>query len=96
MPVQTPYVPRPIASKLNITAQTVVKASPGKLFTVSVTTAGTTAGTANDAATTGAVAASNLIGSFEAVGLYEFQEWPCANGIVITPGTGQVLSVSFA
>ena len=96
MPVQTPYAPRPTSSLLNITAQTVVKASPGKVFTVSVTPAGTTFGTLNDAATAGTVAATNLIGSFEAVGTYDFHDWPCAKGIVITPGTGQVLSVSFS
>lgn len=96
MPNQTPYVPRPTSSKLDISTQTVIKASPGKLFTVSVTTAGTTAGTVNDSATISGVAASNLVGSFEAVGNYPFNDWPFANGIVITPGTGQVLSVSFS
>ncbi len=96
MPNQTPYVPRPTSTKLDITAQTVVKASPGKLFTVSVTTAGSTAGTVNDSATVAGIAAANLVGSFEAVGVYPFYDWPCAAGIVITPGTGQVLSVSFS
>lgn len=96
MPVQTPYAPRPTSTKLNVSAQTVVKASPGNVYVISVTTAGTTAGTVNDSATVAGVAASNLIGSFEAVGIYAFYDFPCVNGITITPGTGQVLSVSYS
>lgn len=81
-------------SSLNITAATVVKAAPGRLVRVNVLTAGA-AGTASDCATTGAVAAANLIYNIPAtVGIY-YLDWPCAVGIVITPGASQVLSVSF-
>lgn len=95
---QYPLVPRPGGSNsvLNITAATVVKATPGTLFTISVNTAGSTVGTASDVATTGAVAAANLIAEIpNTVGIYSLT-WPCKVGIVITPGTGQVLSVAFA
>lgn len=85
-----------VLSHLNITAATVVKAAPGRLWTVTVTTAGSTAGTASDVATTGGVAAANLIAELpNTVGVYSLA-WPCATGIVITPGTGQVLSVAYA
>lgn len=81
-------------SSLNITAATVVKATPGRLVRISVTTAGA-AGSVNDCATTGAAAAANLIGVIPAtVGVLTF-EWPCATGIVITPGAAQVVSVSY-
>jgi|SRR6185437_4014917 len=84
------------ASKLNITAATVVKATPGTLFRVSVNTAGSAAGSAYDASTTSGNIAANLIADIpNTVGIYEL-EWPCAAGILIVPGTGQVLSVSFA
>lgn len=95
---QYPIVPRPggSASVLNITAAAVVKASPGTLYNISVVTAGSAAGSANDCATTGAAAAANKIFSIpNTVGSYVLT-WPCATGIVVTPGTGQVLSVAFA
>lgn len=95
---QYPIVPREGGnqSNLNITAATVVKASPGTVWTVVVTTAGTTAGSVNDAATTGTAAAANLVFSIpNTVGAYELT-FPCFTGIVVTPGTGQVLSVSFS
>lgn len=80
---------------LNIAAATVVKAAPGRLVRINVNTAGTTAGTASDCATTGAVAAANLIAGIpNTVGTY-FLDWPTNTGIVITPGTGQVVSVSY-
>jgi len=96
---QNPIVPRPGGSQsvLNITAATVVKANPGTLFTVSVTTPGTAAGSVHDCATTGAATAANLVFGipFAAAGVYTLT-WPCLTGITITPGAGQVLSVSFA
>lgn len=95
---QNPLVPRygGNASKLNISAATVVKATPCTLFRVNVTTAGSTAGTVYDAATTGGNTAANLIAELpNTVGTYEF-EWPCATGILVDPGTGQVVSVAFA
>lgn len=95
---QYPLVPRQGGSnsKLDITTATVVKATPGTLWTITVTTAGSTAGTANDVATTGGVAAANLIAEIpNTVGIYSLT-WPCLVGITITPGTGQVVSVAFA
>ncbi len=82
-------------SLLNITAATVVKASPGTVWRVNVTTAGTTAGTVNDVTTTAGAAAANLITELpNTVGTYELV-WPALVGIVIVPGTGQVVSVAF-
>ena len=95
---QYPLVPRPGGSNssLNITAATVVKATPGTLWTVNVTTAGSTVGSASDVATVGGVAAANLIAEIpNTVGTYVLT-WPCKVGIVITPGTGQVISVAYA
>lgn len=93
-----PLTPGPGGSNsaLNISTATVVKASPGILFTINVNTAGSAAGTASDVAATADVAAANLI--FEipnTVGIYKLS-WPCLVGIVITPGTGQVVSVAYS
>lgn len=84
------------ASALNLTAATVVKATPGMCYTISVIVAGTAPGTANDVATTGAAAVANQF--FEipnTVGVYRMN-WPCATAITIVPGTGQTVSVAYA
>lgn len=81
-------------SSLNITAGTVVKAAPGKLWTFTVTTAGA-AGAVYDTTTTGSVAASNLIAVIPAtVGVYQIA-FPVLRGIVVVPGAAQVVSVSY-
>jgi len=84
-----------ISSSLNITAATVVKATPGRLVRISVIVAGSTVGTANDVITTGAVAVANQIATIPAAVGVIVVEWPCAAGITVVPGTGQTLSVSY-
>lgn len=82
-------------SELNISSQTVVKTGTGRIIKLNVTTAGTTAGSVNDCATTGAVAAANLIFTIpNTVGVYVL-DFPTLVGLVITPGSGQVVSISF-
>jgi hypothetical protein len=82
-------------SFLNISAATAVKSSKGRIVRVNVTTAGTAAGNIYDRATTTGVAPANLVAAIpNTVGSYEI-DFPCANGIVVAPGTGQVVSVSF-
>lgn len=81
--------------KYDISATTLIKSVSGVLFRVSVTTAGSTTGSLYDTNATGSIGASNLAAVIpSAVGVYEFL-WPCQTGIVIVPGTGQVLSVSY-
>lgn len=95
-----PIGPRPggTASKLNVSATTVVRAAGGgTLYRVSVTTAGSGAGAVydNNATGTGNTAA-NKIGTIpNAVGIYNFT-WPVKNGITYVPGSGQVVSISYA
>jgi len=80
---------------LNITTPTVVKTVAGRVARVNVLVAGSANGTINDAATTGAVATSNEIAVIpDVIGSYSY-DFPCANGIVVTPGTGQTLAISF-
>lgn len=84
------------ASVLNVTAATVIKAVPGRTYRVLVVTAGSAAGALYDCATTGAVAAGNQVASIpDTVGAYAFN-WPHAVGIVLVPGTDQVLAISFS
>lgn len=82
-------------STLNITADNLVKATPGRCFRVSVIVAGA-AGALHDCASIGAAAASNKVGVIPAVvGVYEFN-WPHLVGVVIKCGAGQTLSVSYS
>lgn len=81
---------------LNVSAATVIKLGIGRIVKVSVVTAGSAAGTVNDAATTGAAAAANQIATIpNAVGVVSL-DFPVNSGIVVVPGTGQVLAVCWA
>lgn len=62
---------------------------------VHVLVAGTAPGSVNDANTVAAAAAANQVFVIPNVlGIY-LVDFPCINGIVVTPGTGQTLSVSY-
>ena len=98
----TPPVPFPIdayatsvATILSVTVQTVVKASPGRIVRVDVAVAGSGAGSVNDAATIAGIATSNLIAAIPAVVGPIWLDWPCQAGIVVTPGSGQTLTIAF-
>lgn len=80
----------------DISSATVVKASAGRCVRVSVITAGTTPGLVYDNNATGASnTTANQFGTIpNTVGTTEF-EWPCGAGIVVVPGTGQVVAVAF-
>ena len=81
---------------LNVTAATVIKNGAGVCVSVTVVTAGSTAGAAYDSNSTTGNTAANQFGTLpNTVGTYTFN-WPCATGIVLAPGTSQVLAVSFS
>ena len=82
-------------STLNITSGTLVKPTPGRVFKVSVVVAGSGAGTVNDVAAVASAASTNQIGTTPtAVGTVDFN-WPCANGIVVVPGSGQTVAITW-
>ena len=83
-----------LSTALNITAATVIKASAGRLARINVIVAGA-AGTANDCATTGAVASANQVAVIPAVVGPLLVDWPCVSGIVVAPGAGQTIAVSW-
>lgn len=96
---QYPLVPAPggIATTLDITAATVIKSSPGRLFTVSVVVAGSAVGSVYDSASTTGNTAANQIGVIaDVAGPINFNAMPTAAGIVVVPGTGQTLAVSWS
>ena len=93
-----PLGPRPggTASKLNVSATTVIKASPGTLFRVNVVTAGATGAVYDNASTSTGNTAANLIAEIPAVvGSYEFT-WPAFTGITYVPGAAQVAAFAFS
>ena len=84
-------------SSLNITAATVVQtvaAGAQRIVRFVVTTAGA-AGALYDASTTGGASAASLIAVMPAtVGIYDLN-FPVASGVLVVPGSGQVVSVSY-
>jgi hypothetical protein len=82
-------------SALNITANTVVKASPGFVVRISVIATSSTAGSIHDVLTVGAAATANEIAVIPAtVGTYSI-EFPASTGIVVKPGSGQTVAISY-
>jgi hypothetical protein len=81
---------------LDITEPTVVKATPGSVGTLTVVVAGSGPGTVNDCTTTGAAAAANQIATAPAQVGSQRIDFPCQNGIVVVPGPGQTLAISYA
>ena len=94
---QTPYS-FPAGGTLNqlvISSNTVVKAAPGQVCTVSVITSGTATGTINDCTTSGAATSGNVTRVIpQAVGPV-YAPFRHSSGIVVMPGAGQTLSISF-
>jgi hypothetical protein len=79
----------------NITSPQILKNAPGSVIGISVITAGSTAGGLYDTpALAGAVAGNQIWVIPMTAGYYEL-EWPCQQGIVIVPGTGQVLAAKW-
>lgn len=84
-----------VSNAYNITAATVIKASPGFVARISVVVAGSAAGTINDCVTTGAAGVANQIGTIPNTVGFLSAGWPCTTGITVVPGTGQTLAVAF-
>ena len=84
-------------SVLNITAKTVIKATPGTVWSVIMNTANTVAGGVYDIGVAANSAPANLIKSIPTATTGEIMNgpFPAGAGIVVDPGTGGVASVSF-
>ncbi|MDR3445978.1 hypothetical protein [Dyella sp.] len=82
---------------LNITAATAIKVTAGRLYTVAVVVAGTAAGAVYDGTLTTGNTAANQIGTIpDVVGQVPFFGFPTSSGIVVIPGAGQTLAVSWS
>jgi hypothetical protein len=78
----------------NITAATVVRAGQGRLATVSVTTAGSAAGVIYDSAST-SITTRPIYTIPNTVGVVSVN-LPVVYGVLVTPGTGQAVTVSYS
>jgi len=82
-------------SFLGMSASTVISTAGGRVYSINVTTAGTTSGAIYDNNTTTGIGASNLIAVIpNSVGEININ-WPFFNGLVYVPGSGQVASISY-
>jgi hypothetical protein len=81
------------SSSLDITSATVVKSGSGWLARVSVTTAGSTTGTIYDS--NSASASTGIIYKIPTTAGISDIQFPFLNGLVIVPGTGMIVSVSY-
>jgi len=77
-----------------ISVATVVATGQGRLVQISVITAGSSAGAAYDA-TVSSATTSQIVSIPNTVGIIAVNI-PTNNGIVIAPGTGQVITVSYS
>jgi len=83
-----------LINKSAISSATVVKSGTGRLAVVSVTTAGSAAGAIYDG--TSATSTSNIILTIPNTVGAAFVNIPVSNGIVVAPGSGQVVTVSYS
>lgn len=77
----------------NLSASTLVKAGPGAVLQLAVITAGSGNGAIYDS--TGSVAQTGQIAAIpQTVGTYDIS-FPCFTAILVVPGTGQLVAVSY-
>jgi len=82
-------------SALYLTTATLVKGGLGRVAKVNVIVAGSAAGSVNDVGiAAGAVAGNQIAVIPNTVGTYDIN-FPFFNGLVIVPGTGQTVAVSY-
>lgn len=78
-----------------VTASTLIIAGTGKVLSFCVTVAGTTNGTINNSATTGGAAAANVLAAIPNTIGVTLCNLMFTDGIVIVPGTGQSVNVTY-
>src|ERR1700681_4742851 len=84
-----------LKSELNISAPTVLKTGPGTVISFVVQVAGSAPGSINDVATDAPTAANQIAVIPSQVADAVPPNWPCAHGILVVPGAGQTVAVSW-
>jgi hypothetical protein len=82
---------------LDVTAATVIKSTPGVLYSISVVAAGTAVGAVYDSTSTSGNTSANQITTIGTAVTTQplVVNWRCSDGIVVTPPSGGTVSVSF-
>lgn len=83
-----------VRNVVDISTSNLVTANAGRVCTIIVTTAGTTVGSVYDSNTT-SVTTGKVFSIPNALGVTVLN-FPVALGILVVPGTGQILSVSYS
>lgn len=83
-----------VQSQTKITTATLVKSGQGRIVSVSVIVPGTAAGMVYDAAI--ATATTAPVCTIPIVAGVFYVNMPVSNGIVIVPGSGQTISISYS
>lgn len=83
-----------VDTALAITSETVVKSTGGAVVQASVLVAGAQGAIYDTAGTAGAVTANQVAIIPAAVGMYQLN-FPCLMGILVVPGSGQKVSISY-
>jgi hypothetical protein len=83
-----------LQNNANITSATVVKSSSGRLAMISVIAGGSSNGTIYDATST-ASTSTPIFTIPDTPGVF-FANLPVTNGIVVVPGSGQVVTISYS
>lgn len=84
------------AASLGITAPILISGEAGRLVNIYVIVAGTTVGAAHDASTVAAATSANQLFTIpNTVGITQVNI-PYASGLVIIPGTGQSVNVTYS
>ena len=78
----------------NISSATLIQQGPGRIASISVTTAGSSAGAIYDASLSSST--SNLIWSIPNTVGITVVNFPLRFGLVVVPGTGQTVTVSYS
>lgn len=81
---------------LGATVPSLVATGEGRLVNVVISVAGSAAGTIHDAASVADASASNVIFVTPATAGSGTANVPFTNGLVISPGTGQTISVTYS
>ena len=95
--------PQNAATVLNVASATVVKAAAGAVLAVNVVAAGTSNGTINDSSSVANSGTANVLAVINSgtsvtpgpLAAIPTSGWPVANGVVVNPGTGQIVSVLY-
>lgn len=84
------------STSLGLSASTVVSSQSGRVYSINVTTAGSTTGAIYDSSTVSGVGATNLIFVIPTTVGVTNLNFPFTNGLVYVPGTSQVASISYS